>query len=192
VGEEGAKHVATLLARGDALGDNFLGNAVGSDTVVSKGSRKKEGSDSRNELAKADAVSLRGHEAAEEGRLHDSGKARQDGQEEHHGHGLLGHLDVAMHIGIGLEEAKGTAEGDGGDDIEGEVLGLPGEVHGAKVALGGDVAGIDEPDEGEDLAVDGGLEALDVFARVLREAVISSGSWQMMVDIGAQGQGLMR
>jgi hypothetical protein len=51
--------------------------------------------------------------------LEDVGEPGERGAEDHRGNGGFGGFDVFEDVFVALEEAKGTAEGDGGDDVEG-------------------------------------------------------------------------
>jgi hypothetical protein len=82
------------------------------------------------------------------------------------------HGDVIVFIRVGGHEAKGLAEGDVGNDIEGEVLGFAAEI---EDEVFGDVFSVEEVDQVEDVAVDARLEVFDVSSGVLGMSVFALG-----------------
>jgi len=103
---------------------------------------------------------VRGYQALEDGRGEHVDEPGVDRGEHDAGHLRLELGEVAPHVAVVGEEAKGFAVGQIGDDVECEELGFAGKVKGL-VRL--DVF-LDEGDQGADVAVDAWLEAFDFFA----------------------------
>lgn len=79
--------------------------------------------------------------------MHNPSQPRQHGHDVHDGQAAGVDGVVVVQVLVLGEVAKGGAEGDVADGVEGEELRLLGEVDGAGLRAGGEVLGVYEGDE---------------------------------------------
>lgn len=112
-----------------------MGFGVGCGGVVVVGAGCGEREAGRNvgfydglDAAESEEVFVGGEEGFEKGGGEESDKDGVDGCEHYYRELTGGGGEVGVEIGVGGEEAKRGGVGEGGDCVEGEVLGFGGEV----------------------------------------------------------------